>query len=149
MITARATGARPYGVSQRRIVRAERQARTPSASPSKQSPCRTLSFMPVDGGGLRDPRAYKIALLLAWTMVWAARILWIPLAVYLFLMGPAGVLFYVVWSVFMLAAVVTLALLQRSGIRLVSMFYFDEVGDHAAIRAFFAKAMRWRRPRLE
>ena len=102
--------------------------------------------MPVDGEGLRDPQAYKIALVLTWIAGWAGRILFIPIVVYVFVVRPVGALFFVVWSVLMLLAVASLVFLQRSGIRLASMFYFDEVEEHARMRAFFAKAMQWRRP---
>jgi hypothetical protein len=105
-----------------------------------------LSSVPVDGEGLRDPQAYKIALVLTWIAGWAGRILFIPIVVYVFVVRPVGALFFVVWSVLVLLAVASLVFLQRSGIRLASMFYFDEVEEHARMRAFFAKAMQWRRP---
>jgi hypothetical protein len=115
-----------------------------------------LSCVPVDGEGLGDPKAYKMALVLTWIGMWIARVflvLWLP---HLFLSkmeSPvlhrlADVLFWIIWPVCALLTAASLVLLQRSGIRLVSMFHFDEVEDHATIRAFFQKAVRWRRPWL-
>ena len=111
--------------------------------------------MPVDGEGLRGPRAYKIALMLTWIDMWIARVfvvLWVP-HVLLYSMGDklllnrwADMLFWPFMSVCFVLATISLALLQRSGIRLLKLFYFDEVETRAAVNAFAAKARKWRPP---
>jgi hypothetical protein len=114
-----------------------------------------LVVVPVDGEGLRGPTAYKIALMLTWIDMWIARVfvvVWVP-HVLLYSMGDklllnrwADMLFWPSISVCFLLAMISLALLQRSGIRLLKLFYFDEVETRAAVGAFAAKARKWRPP---
>jgi hypothetical protein len=87
--------------------------------------------------------------------MWVARVfvvLWIPYVV-LVAMGKsdlnnrwADVLFWVAVPVCGLLGTVSLVFLHRSGIRLLNLFYFDEVKDHAAVRAFAVSVRKWRRP---